>query len=120
MVVTFILPFSVPRNALLAARKGPRDIDWLASTGVKFRVPPPFQQESNPYQSPLVFDEGRGVETARQWQRRRAEILSTWHQLLGHQNRVAMTNRETHGPTKESNEQIYRFFQWWLTEQADP
>lgn len=38
--------------------------------------------------------------------------------LLGYQNRVAMTNRQTHSPTEESNEQIYRFFEWWLQEET--
>jgi arylsulfatase A-like enzyme/dienelactone hydrolase len=35
---------------------------------------------------------------------------------LGFNNRVAMTNRPTHSPTEESNEQICRFFEWWLME----
>ncbi|MFO7906179.1 MAG: sialidase [Planctomycetota bacterium] len=48
-----------------------------------FRVPPEFQEDSGQYQSPLVVDDGQRVETARQWQRRRAEILSTWHEILG-------------------------------------
>ena len=34
--------------------------------------------------------------------------------LLGAKNRVAMTNREKHDPNPESNEVIYRFFDWWL------
>jgi len=34
--------------------------------------------------------------------------------LLGHENRVAMTNRATHGPTAESNEQLYAFFEHFL------
>jgi hypothetical protein len=42
------------------------------------------------------------------------------NELLGYENRVAMTNRQTHGPTEESNEQIYRFFQWWLCDAPDP
>ncbi len=36
------------------------------------------------------------------------------NKLLGHDHRVAMTNREPHGPTVEANEQVYRFFEWWL------
>ncbi len=36
------------------------------------------------------------------------------NRLLGHENRVAMTNREGHSPTDESNGQAYRFFEWWL------
>ncbi len=36
------------------------------------------------------------------------------NEFLGYKNRVAMTNRETHSPTPESNEQIYRFFEHFL------
>jgi dienelactone hydrolase len=36
------------------------------------------------------------------------------NQLLGVKDRVAMTNREKHDPNEESNEQIYRFFEFWL------
>ena len=36
------------------------------------------------------------------------------NKLLGFTGRVAMTNREKHDPNEESNEQIYRFFEYWL------
>jgi hypothetical protein len=36
------------------------------------------------------------------------------NKLLGHDNRVAMTNRKGHQPTPESNEQIYLFFEYFL------
>jgi hypothetical protein len=36
------------------------------------------------------------------------------NQLLGHTNRVAMTNRPAHPPTEVSNEQIYLFFEYFL------
>ncbi|MDD4515788.1 prolyl oligopeptidase family serine peptidase [Massilibacteroides sp.] len=36
------------------------------------------------------------------------------NELLGYKNRVAMTNRETHGGTVESNEQMYLFFEYFL------
>ena len=36
------------------------------------------------------------------------------NRLLGQTNRVAMTNRQGHTPTPESNEQIYRFFEYFL------
>ena len=42
------------------------------------------------------------------------------NKLLGFHHRVAMTNRPAHSPTEDSNEQIYRFFQWWLQERAKP
>jgi dienelactone hydrolase len=35
--------------------------------------------------------------------------------LLGYTNRVAMTNRDTHDPTPQSNEQLYAFFEHVLT-----
>jgi dienelactone hydrolase len=38
------------------------------------------------------------------------------NRLLGHENRVAMTNRKEHGPSQQDNEQVYRFFEWWLKE----
>lgn len=41
------------------------------------------------------------------------------NQLLGFTNRVAMTNRESHTPTAESNEQIYLFFEHFLKEQSN-
>lgn len=36
------------------------------------------------------------------------------NRLLGYENRVAMTNRPGHSPTKESNEQLYHFFEHFL------
>lgn len=36
------------------------------------------------------------------------------NKLLGFSERVAMHNRPLHGPTPESNEVIYRFFEHWL------
>ena len=36
------------------------------------------------------------------------------NRLLGQTNRVAMTNRKTHTPTPESNEQLYQFFEQFL------
>lgn len=36
------------------------------------------------------------------------------NQLLAFQNRVGMTNRPTHSPTEDSNEQIYLFFEYFL------
>ncbi len=38
------------------------------------------------------------------------------NRLLGYENRVAMTNRPKHGPTEESNEHIYQFFEYFLME----
>lgn len=40
--------------------------------------------------------------------------LAAVNKLLGQENRAAMTNRDGHGPTEQANEQVYRFFEWWL------
>lgn len=37
------------------------------------------------------------------------------NKLLGYNNQIAMTNRPEHSPNEESNEQIYRFFEYFLT-----
>jgi dienelactone hydrolase len=36
------------------------------------------------------------------------------NELLNYKNRVAMTNRPAHGPTPESNEVAYKFFEYFL------
>jgi hypothetical protein len=36
------------------------------------------------------------------------------NRILGHTDRVAMTNRELHDPNEVSNEAICRFFEYWL------
>jgi hypothetical protein len=36
------------------------------------------------------------------------------NRFLGYENRVAMHNRPAHGPTEESNEVIYQFFEFFL------
>ena len=33
---------------------------------------------------------------------------------MGYEKRMAMTNREGHSPTEESNEQLYLFFEHFL------
>ena len=42
------------------------------------------------------------------------------NRLLGFENRVAMTNREGHSPTEESNEQLYLFFEYFLRPALTP
>ena len=45
---------------------------------------------------------------------------ATVNELLGYKNRVAMTNRKTHAPNPESNEQMYLFFEYFLKHGAAP
>jgi hypothetical protein len=39
--------------------------------------------EMGSYRSPLLFNDGRKVETIEDWPRRRTEILSTWQKIMG-------------------------------------
>lgn len=49
-----------------------------------FFVPPtPYRSERGSFRSPLRFADGTAVRTAADWQRRRAEILATWHAQMG-------------------------------------
>jgi hypothetical protein len=48
-----------------------------------FRPPPELAGDLGDYRSPLVFDDGRPVQTPDEWQERRREILRFWHQALG-------------------------------------
>jgi dienelactone hydrolase len=48
-----------------------------------FRPPVELKDDFGEYRSPLLFNDGRRVETADDWKRRRAEILDDWHRLLG-------------------------------------
>ena len=48
-----------------------------------FSPPGQFANDLGDYRSPLVFNDGRRVKTAADWERRREEILSMWHGLMG-------------------------------------
>ena len=48
-----------------------------------FRPPPEFAGDLGAYRSPLIFDDGRPVRDAADWQERRREILATWHGIMG-------------------------------------
>jgi len=48
-----------------------------------FAPPASYADDFGSYRSPLTFDDGTVAQTPEQWQRRRAEILTTWHGLMG-------------------------------------
>jgi hypothetical protein len=48
-----------------------------------FSPPKEWADQYGDYRSPLLFDDGSMVRTASDWQRRRAEILQQWQNLLG-------------------------------------
>ncbi len=73
--------------------------------------PSELRNDFGAYRSPLVFDDGRRVETAAQWAERRAELLRFWHGLLGpwpplvRHPRIAYISREhTEGFTRHKVE----------------
>lgn len=59
-----------------------------------------------------VLVSGGSEDPPQRWQA--LNHLLRVNQLLGYENRVAMTNRPKHDPTPESNEQIYLFFEYFL------
>jgi hypothetical protein len=48
-----------------------------------FQPPPEYARQFRAYRSPLVFHDGTPVKTAAEWGRRREEILTQWHELMG-------------------------------------
>ncbi|MHC4403267.1 MAG: alpha/beta hydrolase family protein, partial [Planctomycetota bacterium] len=48
-----------------------------------FQPPEALAKDPGDYKSPLVFDDGRPVQTPDEWLERRQEILHFWHKALG-------------------------------------
>ena len=104
-------------------------IGWEADKSRKPGVPTEENPRTGPYK--MLFESGRdlhellalmaprpllvsgGAEDRPQRWRARNHVVAV-NRLLGRENRVAMTNRSGHGPTEESNEQLYRFFEYFL------
>ena len=49
-----------------------------------FSPPPELANDFGKYRSPLRFYNGTPVKTQEDWQKRRNEILKTWHGIMGH------------------------------------
>jgi dienelactone hydrolase len=48
-----------------------------------FQPPEKYRGDFGKFRSPLIFNDGSKVQSAADWPRRRAEILSTWHSIMG-------------------------------------
>src|SRR5262249_49349836 len=48
-----------------------------------FEPPQKYRSDFGSFHSPLLFADGTRVRTPADWQRRRAEILATWHSAMG-------------------------------------
>jgi len=55
---------------------------------------------------------GGSEDTVERWKALNHTIAV--NEVLGYKSRVAMSNREGHSPTAESNEQVYQFFEFFL------
>jgi dienelactone hydrolase len=71
-----VVPAGLPASAADPVRPSPE----LAGF---FQPPEKYRGDLGKYRSPLLFADGKPVKTADDWQRRRAEILTTWHKLMG-------------------------------------
>lgn len=50
---------------------------------IAFSPPPEFENQLGDYRSPLRFYDGHPVKTINDWKKRREEILTRWHALMG-------------------------------------
>lgn len=48
-----------------------------------FRAPEAFKDDFGTYKSPLIFNDGRRVGNAAEWNERREEIRKTWNAIMG-------------------------------------
>jgi dienelactone hydrolase len=64
-----------------AAEPGPEAL-WK-KIAPYFRPPPKYAGDFGDFRSPLFFYDGRPVQNAQDWQKRRQEILKIWHDLMG-------------------------------------
>ena len=55
-----------------------------ASLAPAFNPPKEFLDSLGKHRSPLVFEDGSAVKTAQDWLKRKAEIKTIWHNLMGH------------------------------------
>jgi hypothetical protein len=62
------------------ARGGEAVPDSIANA---FEPKEQFKKDFGSYQSPLIFQDGRPVRNAADWERRREEIRTTWNTILG-------------------------------------
>jgi dienelactone hydrolase len=67
---------------ILCAGDEPNTPAWKAIASF-FQPPAEFADKLGSYRSPLLFNEGTRVKSADDWQRRRKEMLDTWHELMG-------------------------------------
>lgn len=86
-------PRTGPYKAMMAERRDLHELHALSA-------PRPF------------FVSGGSEDPVERWKALNHTVAV--NRLLGFENRVGMSNRPMHSPTVESNEALYRFFEWAL------
>jgi len=104
-------------------------LGWDANRQRRQGVPSDTNPRTGPYKT--MIETGRGLHELHALMAPRPFLVSggaedplkRWqalnhtvavNSLLGYSNRVAMTSRDTHDPTPQSNEQLYAFFEHFL------
>jgi dienelactone hydrolase len=76
--------WTTPLLLLVAAPAFSQDADALHRKIAPYFAPPKqYANDLGSYRSPLLFDDGSPVKTPADWQKRRGEILKTWHDAMG-------------------------------------
>ena len=83
MHIHFMAPFAVCLVAAFTLFADDSTDALRRKLAPHFQPPAEFARDFGAYKSPLVFDDGRKVKTADDWQLRRKEIRKTWHDALG-------------------------------------
>lgn len=66
------------------ATKNPDKDSLWSSISTYFSPPGEYENDYGEYRSPLKFYNGLPVNSAKEWQQRRKEILNRWHDMMGH------------------------------------
>lgn len=74
---------SVESDASAAVSSTPKPSSPWQQIAPFFSPPDEWKDNDGNYRSPLLFADGRRVQSAADWQQRRQEILTTWNGLLG-------------------------------------
>src|SRR4029077_17819014 len=80
MLVTILLATGDGSPKAVAQAQALRPPAELAES---FRIPEKYRDDFGSFRSPLLFADGMPVKSAKDWPRRRAEILANWHRAMG-------------------------------------
>lgn len=101
------------RSTLLLAVAVPAfAADPPAKVAPYFQPPKEFASDLGSFRSPLKFDDGSEVKTAADWQKRRTEIRTYWHGLMGEwpklldKPKVELGEKEQRGTVTQYNLKI--------------